>query len=153
MASADESDEPEIQVKPKKNMKKFSEAGCQTSPAFVASAAAAKRTARGRAVNANDSESDTEPAKTAVKKRSVSPKKVAKKASVSPKKCSLSPKKVAKKPTKSAPKRKQPLAEEDKNDDNGDGSYGMDNPTPAMLAIMKRKQEVAEEKAAKKRKK
>jgi len=29
----------------------------------------------------------------------------------------------------------------------------MDNPTPAMLAIMKRKQEVAEEKAAKKRKK
>jgi len=153
MASADESDEPEIQVKPKKNMKKFSEAGCQTSPAFVASAAAAKRTARGRAANANDSESDTEPAKTAVKKRSVSPKKVAKKASVSPKKRSLSPKKVAKKPTKSAPKRKQPLVEEEKNDDNGDGSYGMDNPTPAMLAIMKRKQEVAEEKAAKKRKK
>jgi len=120
-----------------KPVTRYVEAGCQTSPGFVRAATKSKSDipngdggAKRKASRASEESPDIE---------FESP--TAEKPAAKKKSAKTVPKKEAKKPKVAEPAT------------NGSSEGGMVNPTPAMLEIMRRKEEIAAEKAAKKRKK
>jgi len=131
---------PSTSLKKTTNHPKFQEAACQTSPAFVAAARAARKGKKALAMSEYKVNGDTPgkntPSKTAARN---TPSKVAAKNT----------------PIRSGRSSARGTPSKEEINTNGDSVTvpGMSNPTPAMLAIMQRKQQVEEEKAGKKRKK
>jgi len=119
---------------------KYQEAACQTSPAFVAAARAAKRGLKALAQSEDKVNGDTP-----VKARNT-PGRAAKD----------TPGKDAAKSTPTRAGRSSAKSTPSKTNSIGESSVtipGISNPTPAMLAIFLKKQKAEEEKAGKKRKK
>jgi len=134
-------------VKKIKSQPKFQEAACQTSPAFVAAARAARKGKKAIAlsedlINSVNGEISNKEVNTLVKSKGTPRKAVA----------GHSKGKVE------TPTRQSGRSTPIKTAPNGDSDAGttipgISNPTPAMLEIFQRKREAEEEKAAKKRKK
>merc|ERR1719186_894483 len=137
---------------------KYQEAACQTSPAFVAAAKAARKGKKALAQSEYKVNGDTP---TVVKDTPSKVRNTPSKARDTPSNSKETPSKAAAKNTPTRSGRSTARSTPNHSSTNEEVSSngipitipGISNPTPAMLAIFQRKQQAEEEKAGKKRKK
>merc|ERR1719233_2161230 len=127
-------DTPSPKKKVSRSLPKYQEAACQTSPAFVAAARAAKK---GLAVSDHSKVNGESPART----RST-PVRTKANAGQSESKVRNTPTRAGNTPNKSR-----------STEQTVDNIPGMSNPTPAMLEIMQKKMKAEQDKTKNKRKK